>query len=125
LRVVEVVLLLAAERADILGGHQTHVVAKGRNAPAQVMGADAGLHADQAGRHVGQANLDLGPRQALAQRDGATLVEAEQMEGVLADIDAQRGDGSGLGFGHALHGVGSLLLFPLSGEMGSAAGPSH
>jgi SAM-dependent methyltransferase len=40
-------------------------------------------------------------------------------------VCSEPGDGSGLGFGHALHGVGSLLLFPLNGEMGSAAGPSH
>jgi len=123
LRVVEVVLLLAAERAHILGGHQAHVVAKSRNAPAQVMGTDAGLHADQAGRRVGQANLDLGPRQALAQHDGATFVEADEMEGVLADVDAQRGDGGGLGLGNALHGLGSLLLFPSAGRWG--ARPDH
>jgi len=31
----------------------------------------------------------------------------------LANVDAQGGDGSGLGFGHARHGIGSLLLWPL------------
>ena len=41
LRVVEVILLLAAELARILGSHQGDVVAKGVNAAGEVMGADA------------------------------------------------------------------------------------
>ena len=45
--IVEVILLLAAELARILGNH-LDVVAKGVNAAGEVMGADAGLHADQA-----------------------------------------------------------------------------
>jgi hypothetical protein len=45
------------------------------------------------------------------------------MERVLANVDAQGGDGNGLGFGQARHGVGSLLLWPLSGKMGSR--PDH
>src|SRR5262245_21328729 len=61
LRVVEVIFLLAAERPHIFGRHQTDVVTKGLNAATQVMRPDAGLHADQAGGHVGQADFDLGP----------------------------------------------------------------
>jgi hypothetical protein len=40
------------------------------------------------------------------------------MEGILADVDAKRGDGGGLGFGYADHGVGSLLLFPPQSSAG-------
>jgi len=57
----------------------------------------------------------------MAQHDGSTVVEAEKMEGVLADVDAKSGDGGGrraLGYGYADHGVGSLLLFPPQREIG-------
>jgi len=49
-----------------------------RNYLAAAQGFVADLHADQVGRHGGQADLDLGPGQPLAQHDGATLVELRQ-----------------------------------------------
>jgi hypothetical protein len=61
----------------------------------------------------------------LHQNDGARLVEADKVEGVLADIDAEDGDGV---FRLARHGPGSLLgLAPgrRRGTTGSTAGPSH
>ena len=54
LSVAEVVLLALEEGLHILRRHQLRVVAEGQELPAQMMGADAGLHADQAGRHVGE-----------------------------------------------------------------------
>ena len=57
-----------------------------------MMGADTGLHADQAGRHVGQPCLHLATRPLLPQRDSATPIEADDVKPVLADIDTDRGD---------------------------------
>src|SRR5215467_6263810 len=70
------------------------------------MGADTGLHANQAGREVGKPGFELAARELLAQNDGAALVEADEVEGVLADVDAEDGDGV---FRLARHGPGSLL----------------
>jgi hypothetical protein len=49
---------------------------------------DARLHADQAGRHVGEPSVDLAARQRLTQNDRALLVEADEVERVLGDVDA-------------------------------------
>src|SRR5205823_13043578 len=89
------------KRFDILGRHQSRVVAERLQLAAQVMGADAGLHADEAGWHVGEPGFELPARQLLAQHDGAPLVEANEMEDVLADVDAEHGNGA---FGLARHG---------------------
>jgi hypothetical protein len=43
----------------------------------------------------------------LAQSDGAALVEANEVEGVLTGVDAEHGDGI---FRVARHGAGSLLV---------------
>jgi len=60
------------------------------------MGADAGLQAHETGSKVGEPNFDLSARQPFAQHDSAALVEADQVKGILADVDAERGDGSRL-----------------------------
>src|SRR5215813_8687283 len=70
------------------------------------MGADAGLHADEAGREVGKPGFELAAGELLAQNDGAALVEADEVEGILADVDAEDGDGV---FRLARHGLGSLF----------------
>jgi hypothetical protein len=62
LRVAEVVLLALAIRAHVFRWHQPCLVPKGLQLAAEMMRADAGLHADQA------------------------------LERVLADIDAAHGD---------------------------------
>ena len=56
------------------------------------MRADTGLHADKARGHVGEAALDLAARPLLSQRDSAGIVVANDVEGVLADVDADDGD---------------------------------
>ena len=55
---------------------------------AEVMGSDAGLHADQARRHVRQPGSDLAARPSLAHDDRATLIQADDVKRILADIDA-------------------------------------
>src|SRR5262245_21480538 len=57
-----------------------------------MMCTDTGLHADQTGWHIGKPCLHLAPRPLLPQHDCATLIEADDVERVLADIDADLGD---------------------------------
>src|SRR5215468_3241823 len=59
-----------------------------------------------AGREVGEPGFKLAAGELLAQNDGAALVEADEVECVLADVDAEDGDGV---FRVARHGPGSLL----------------
>src|SRR5262249_30810588 len=59
-----------------------------------MMRADAGLHADQARRHIGKACLDLAARPLLPQHNRAAIIEADYVERVLADIDADYGNRS-------------------------------
>ena len=61
---------------------------------ADVVGPSAGFHADQAGWNVGQALRELGAGELDAQHDGAALILADEMEAVLAQIDAQGGNRS-------------------------------
>ena len=61
---------------------------------ADVVGPSTGLHADQTRRDVGQPLRELGAGELDAQHDGAALILADEMERVLAQIDAQGGNGS-------------------------------
>ena len=60
----------------------------------------------EAGREVGKPGFGLAAGERLAQNDGAALVEADEVDGVLADVDAEDGDGV---FRLARHGPGFLL----------------
>ena len=86
--VAEVILLSLRIRPDIPGRHQPRIVAECLELPTQVMRPDACLHADEATRHVGEPDVDLVARQLLAQNDSAHFVEADEVERVLADVDA-------------------------------------
>jgi hypothetical protein len=59
---------------------------------AEVMGSDAGLHADQTRRHVGQPSSDLAACPSLAYDDRAALIQADDVKRILADIDAHGGN---------------------------------
>jgi hypothetical protein len=63
--VAEVVLLALEEGLHELPRHQLNVVAEGEQLTAQMMGADTGLHADQARRHVSETNHHLAAGQPL------------------------------------------------------------
>src|ERR1700682_2913877 len=71
--------------------------------------APTGLHTDQAGREVGKPRLDLTTRPLLAQHHRTALVMADDVERVLADIDADHGEGGG---GFSGHGVLHLVAAP-------------
>src|SRR5258708_11244010 len=57
------------------------------------MRADAGLHADPTRRQIGEPGLHLATRPLLPQHDGTALILANDVERVLADIDADYGGG--------------------------------
>jgi hypothetical protein len=57
----------------------------------EVMRADAGLHADPTWRQIGQPGLHLAARPLLPQHDGTALILANDVERVLADLDADYG----------------------------------
>jgi hypothetical protein len=90
--VAEVIFVALAEGDHELRRDQLHVMAERQQLAAEMVGADAGLHADQADRHVGEARLNLPARELLAQDDGATGIQADQVEAVLADVDAKGGN---------------------------------
>ena len=50
------------------------------------MGADARFHADQAGRDIGELVLKLAALELGLEDDGASFVEADQVENVLAPM---------------------------------------
>lgn len=58
----------------------------------EMMRPNAGLHADQARREVSKSRLDLTARPLLAQHNRTALVMADDVERVLADVDADHGD---------------------------------
>ena len=93
LGIAVVVLVSFEEWFDILGRQKADVMAESGELSPDVMGAGASLHADQADRHIGQAGLQLPARDLPAQHDLAAGIHANQVEGILAQVDADRGDG--------------------------------
>ena len=57
-----------------------------------MMRTDTGLHADQAPRHTCKPCFDLAARPLLAQHDCTTRIQADDVERVLADINANYSD---------------------------------
>ena len=69
---------------------------------ADPVGADTSLHPDEARRQVGKPHLNLTTRPFLAQDDRATAIVADDVERVLADIDADHGGGDVWVLGHGV-----------------------
>src|SRR5262245_27174142 len=84
------------------------------------MSADAGLHADQATRHVREPCFNLATRPLLPQHDRATSIVTPDVKRVLADIDADHGDGSVEYLGH-----GVLLVFDAPCQLCLLTGQEH
>ena len=107
-----------------LGRHQPRIVPqRGEPARAQVMDADTRLpcRRDRSGRLASLASSCR--RDALqAQNDGAALVETDEVEGVLADVDAGNGDGV---FGMASMAGPCSWSPPTRGYCENTAGPFH
>ena len=78
--IAEIVLLPFAIRFDVLAWHEPCVVAKRMQPAAEVMGSDAGLHADQTRWHVRQRGSDLAACPSLAHDDRTTLIQADDVK---------------------------------------------
>jgi hypothetical protein len=124
-RISEVVLMALEERLHELPRDQLCVMAQRQKLPAKVVGPDASLHPNQAWRHVRQPDLYLTAREFLSQNDLAALIQANNVESVLANVDANRGDSLFCCMcAHQI--VPSASNRPLSGAtLRSTAGPSH
>jgi hypothetical protein len=55
----------------------------------------AGFHADQTARNIGKPALKLSARALELENDRPALIEADKMEAILPEIDADRADGGG------------------------------
>jgi hypothetical protein len=75
-------------------------------------------------RHVSEANHDLASRHLLTQPDRPALVEADQVERVLANVDTDRRDRAGCWRMTSWDGS-CALVEPLWATLRSTAGPSH
>src|SRR6266496_6211512 len=85
-------LLDREERLHVLRRDQTHIVTSSLQLPADVMGTRTGFHADQAARNIGQTAFELTTGYLLLQDDCTPLVEADEVERVLAEVEPDRGD---------------------------------
>jgi hypothetical protein len=81
------------ERLHVLGRDQAYVMTQGLKLAADMVSPGTGFHADQARREVGQPLRELRAGDLDPQHDGAALILTDQVEAVLAQIDAQRGNG--------------------------------
>jgi len=106
--------------ANVLRRHQSGILAQCLKFATEMMCADAGFHADQARRHIGEPRFHLATRPLLPQHDGAARIVAHDVERVLADIDADRGD---RGIGGLRRGV--LLVFGAPYKLHLLAGQQH
>jgi hypothetical protein len=82
------------EGLHVLGWDEPNIMAKSLELPADVVGARTGLHADQAGRDVRKPLSELSAGELDPQHDGPALILAHEMEGVLAQINAEGGNHS-------------------------------
>jgi hypothetical protein len=94
LGIAVVVLVSFEKRLDVLGGDQANVVPEWLNLARDVMRARAGLQADKAGREIDEPADRLVARYLDAHGDGAALIEADEVKGVLADVEADVATGS-------------------------------
>jgi len=94
LSVAEAVLLAFGIGAHVPRRHQPRIMPQRVKLATEMMSTDAGLHADQARWHVGKPYLHLVARPLLTQHNCAAIVQANNVERVLTDIDADYGNRS-------------------------------
>jgi Sel1 repeat len=119
-RIAIVFLVTFAIRPHVFRRHQLGVVAKRLKFATEMMRPGAGLHADEARRQVDKPRFHLATRPLLAQHQGST----DDVERILADIDADHGDFAVEFLGH---GVLLCLRCPLPVSLAGRAGarPDH
>src|SRR5436190_562267 len=85
-----------------------------------MMRADAGLHPDETRWQIGEPRFHLAARPLLPQHDAAAPILANEVERVLADIDADHGD-----FAIEFLGHGVLLVFAAPSQLRLLVGLEH
>src|SRR5260370_32437269 len=91
-----------------------------------MVGRDARFDSDQAPRHIGEPGCDPAAGDLLPQNDRPVVVEADQMQGILARIDADGGcDCSGCLMGHGDMLLALLSPRTFSERFGAGARPLH
>ena len=80
LRVAEVILLPLGIWPYVLRRHQPGIVAESFEFPTEMMRSDAGVHPDQARRHIGKTSLYLATRPLLTRHDRTTIIEGYDVE---------------------------------------------
>jgi hypothetical protein len=118
--IAEVVLLSLRVGAHVLSRHQPGVMTRRLELPTEMMRTNAGLHTDQARRHIAQPCFHLATRPLLPQHDCTARIQADDVERVLADIDADYGDCT---VEILRHGV--LLVFGAPCQRRLLAGQEH
>ena len=86
------------------------------------MRADAGLHADPTRRQIGEPGLHLTTRPLLPEHDGTALILANDVERVLADIDADYGGEVSSFLSHGVLSLSSVTPASIRWQGGSTAG---
>jgi hypothetical protein len=86
----------------------------------EMMRPGAGLHADEARRQVGKPRFPPGDATTSGVAPGSTPILADDVERILADIDADRGDLAVECLGHAI-----LLYLRCPYQFGALAGLEH
>src|SRR4029077_7289156 len=99
--VSEVVLVALPERFGISGRYLLYVMAERTELASHIVRRHASFDSDQAPRHIGEPGRDPAAGNLLPQNDCPLVVVADQMQGVLACIDANGvSDVSGCLMGH-------------------------
>jgi hypothetical protein len=77
---------------------QTNIVSKRGELTGDVMRSRTRFHADQTARNVGEPALKLSARAFELPNNRPALIEADKVEAILTEIDADRADGGWCGF---------------------------
>jgi hypothetical protein len=127
-RVIVIVLLPLHERLDVDRRNDPRFMAERSQRPAHEMRAEAGFHANDAGRQFLECRHKVQTLDFSAKRNLSIGRKTDDMKNIFADVDANRcQDGRGA-LCFCFHG---LLLLLLRGQVfadypaGEAAGPSH
>src|SRR5262249_24340744 len=120
LGVAEVILLSLGLWTHVLRRHQASVVSEHLQLAAQMMRPNAGLHADETRRQVGQPCFHLPARPLLPKHDCTTFIVPHHVKRIFADIDTDHGD---CRIELVWHGV--LLVFGAPFQLPLLAGPEH
>lgn len=90
---VAVIVLVALEKSlHISGRHQPCVMAHSNELAREMVRAAAGLHANEARRRIRELRVELATAELGSQLNAAVLVQANEVEDVLADVDADHGN---------------------------------